>query len=148
MDSAVGSEPTVRPQVRPIGQPVEVSGLLTIFGAAPTRATVTVLPLSIGRRLARALGALLACWAAAAVAVFIPVAHFILVPGLAIGGLVWAAVELRARERLVRVHGVCPRCGREQEFVAAGSSGRQPSVSCPGCLNRLLVTKDVPASVS
>jgi hypothetical protein len=96
MDSAVGSEATGRHQVRPSGQPVEVSGLLTIFGAAPTRATITVLPLSIGRRLARALGALLACWAAAAVAVFIPVAHFILVPGLAIGGLVWAAVDLRA----------------------------------------------------
>lgn len=69
-----------------MGQPVEISGLLTVFGAPPTRATITVMPLGIGRRLARALGALLACWAAATVAVFIPVAHFLLVPGLAIGG--------------------------------------------------------------
>jgi hypothetical protein len=129
-----------------MGQPVEISGLLTVFGAPPTRATITVMPLGIGRRLARALGALLACWAAAAVAVFIPVAHFLLVPGLAIGGLVWAVIRLRARERLVRVHGVCPRCGHVQEFIAAGSTGGQPAVSCPGCLNRLLVTVGVPAS--
>jgi hypothetical protein len=129
-----------------MGQPVEISGLLTVFGAPPTRATITVMPLGIGRRLARALGALLACWTAAAVAVFIPVAHFLLVPGLAIGGLVWAVVRLRARERLVRVHGVCPRCGHVQEFIAAGSAGGQPAVSCPGCLNRLLVTVGVPVS--
>jgi hypothetical protein len=128
-----------------MGQPVEISGLLTVFGAPPTRATITVMPLGIGRRLARALGALLACWAAAAVAVFIPVAHFLLVPGLAIGGLVWAIVRLRARERLVRVRGVCPRCGHVQ-FIAAGSAGGQPAVSCPGCLNRLLVTVGVPVS--
>jgi hypothetical protein len=132
--------------VRGDGQPVERAGLLTVFGATPTRATITVRPLGIGRRLARALGALLACWAAAAVSVFIPVAHFLLVPGLAIGGLAWAVVRLRARECLVRVHGGCPRCGRVQEFIAAGSTGGQPAVTCPGCLNRLLVTTGVPVS--
>jgi hypothetical protein len=132
--------------VRGDGQPVEMAGLLTVFGATPTRATITLMPLGIDRRLARALGALLACWAAAAVSVFIPVAHFLLVPGLAIGGLVWAVVRLRARERLVRVHGACPRCGRVQEFIAAGSTGGQSAVTCPGCLNRLLVTTGAPTS--
>jgi hypothetical protein len=97
-------------------------------------------PLSAGRRLARVLGVLLACWAAAAVAVVIPVAHLVLVPGLAIAGLVWAVLRLRERERLLAVHGTCPRCVREQDFVVGGSPGRQPAVDCPACLNRLLVT--------
>jgi ribosomal protein S27E len=74
------------------------------------------------------------------VAVFVPVAHFVLVPVLVVAGVVLAAVRLRERERLVRVHGTCPRCGGEQEFVLGSSLGRQASVDCPGCLNRLVVT--------
>jgi hypothetical protein len=64
-----------------MSEPVEMPALLTVFGASPASATVTVMPLGIGHRLARALGALLTCWGAAVVAVFIPVAHFLVVPG-------------------------------------------------------------------
>jgi hypothetical protein len=126
-------------------QPVEVDATLTVFGAAPTRATVTLIPLSPGRRLARALGVLAACWAGAVVAVFIPVAHFLLVPALTIGGLVWAVLRFREQQRLLRVQGVCPRCGRAQEFVPGGTIERQPAVDCPGCLSRLRVTTGDPA---
>jgi hypothetical protein len=119
---------------------VEEPGSLTVFGAPPAPATLGVEPLGVGRRLARGLGALAACWGAAAVAVFIPVAHLVLVPALAVAGVVLAALRLRERERLVRVHGTCPRCRREQAFVVSGSLGRRPSVDCPGCLNRLTVT--------
>jgi hypothetical protein len=123
-----------------VSSPVEVPATLTVFGAAPTRATVTLVPLSPARRLARALGVLAACWVAAAGAVFVPVAHFLLVPALAIAGPVWAVIRFREHQRLVRVRGVCPRCGRPQEFVPGGSIARQPAVDCPGCLNRLVVT--------
>jgi hypothetical protein len=119
---------------------LEVPATLTVFGAAPTQATLTLVPLSLGWRLARALGVLAACWAAATIAVFIPVAHFLLVPALAIAGPVWAAIRFREHQRLVRVHGVCPRCGRVQDFTAGGTPGRQPVVHCPGCFNRLVVT--------
>jgi hypothetical protein len=63
-----------------MSRPVEVPAALTIFGAAPTRATLTLIPHSLGWRLARALGVLAACWRAAAVSVFIPAAHFLLCP--------------------------------------------------------------------
>jgi len=131
-----------------MSRPVEVPATLTVFGAAPTRATLTLVPLSPGRRLARALGGLAACWGAAAVAVFIPVAHFLLVPALTIAGLVWAVLRYRERQRLVRVHGVCPRCGRAQDFIPGGTMAQQPAVDCPGCFNRLLVTTGDTGSVA
>ena len=113
------------------------SATLTIFGSAPTRATVALRSVGIGRRFAQGLGGLALCWGAAAVAVVIPVAHFVLVPGLAIAGVVWAVIRLRERERLLWVHGTCPRCGREEDFVPAGSLSRQLTVDCPSCFNRL-----------
>jgi DNA-directed RNA polymerase subunit RPC12/RpoP len=118
---------------------VEVAGTLSIFGAAPTPATLTLVPLSPGRRLVRALVALSVCWVAAGLAVFIPVAHFVLVPALAIAGVVGFVIRVRERQRFLRVHGMCPRCGREQDFVPGGSMGGRPTVDCPACFNRLLV---------
>jgi hypothetical protein len=120
---------------------VETVATLTVFGAAPTRAAVTVVTLNLGRRMGRALGALAACWGAAVVAVFIPVAHFLLVPALAVAGVIWAFLRFRERERLVRIHGTCPRCGRADDFVPGGSEDGKLVVSCPGCRNRLLVTR-------
>jgi hypothetical protein len=116
-----------------------VAGTLTVFGAEPRPATLTLVSLDPGRRLARALGVLALCWGGALVAVFIPVAHFVLVPGLAIAGVVWAVLRMRERERLLRVHGTCPRCGRVEDFVPAGG-GRSLAVTCPGCFNSLGVS--------
>jgi hypothetical protein len=110
---------------------------LTVFGSPPTKATLALRSVGTGRRLARALGGLVLCWTATLVAVFIPVAHFVLVPGLAIAGVVWAVSRLRERERVLWIHGTCPRCGREEDFVPAGRSGRQLTVDCPSCFNRL-----------
>src|SRR5262249_3057376 len=96
---------------------------LHVFGAAPTHATAAAEPLNLGGRLARSLRILLACWAAAIVSIFIPVAHFFLVPGFLVLGVVLAVVRGRDRERLLRLHGLCPRCRREQEFVQSGRQG-------------------------
>jgi hypothetical protein len=117
-----------------------VPATLTIFGAAPTRATLTIIPLGLGWRLARALGVLVACWGAAAVSVLIPVAHFLLVPALTIAGPLWAVLRFRQHQRVVRVRGVCPRCQRVQDFTLGSTLGRHPAVHCPACFNRLMVT--------
>jgi len=119
---------------------------LHVFGAAPSHATAEVEPLNLGGRLARSLGILLACWAAAIVSIFIPVAHFFLVPGFLVLGVVLAVVRGRDRERLLRLHGLCPRCRREQEFVQSGRQGGELWVNCPGCFNRLSVTIERSAS--
>ena len=123
-----------------MGAPREVSATLTIFGADPRPAALTLVSLDPSRRLARALGVLALCWGAALVAVFIPVAHFVLVPGLAIAGVVWAILRMRQREQILRIRGTCPRCGREGNFVPTGGVGRSLAVTCPGCFNSLGVS--------
>jgi hypothetical protein len=119
---------------------------LTVFGAPPTPATAVLVSQSLGQRLARAVGVLVACWAVAIVAIFIPLAHFFLVPGFLVLGVVWAALRGRERERLLRLRGTCPRCGREAEFVPGGPQGRQTAVDCPRCFTRLVVTVEPPAT--
>lgn len=120
--------------------PHERGAALQVFGAAPTRAIAVLVSQNPGQRLARALGGLIACWAAAIVSVFIPLAHFVLVPGFLVLGVTWAVVRGRERERLLQLRGTCPRCGRDEEFGRGTRQGGQLWVTCPGCLNRLLVT--------
>ena len=119
---------------------------LHVFGAAPTHAAAEIEALRPGRRLGRALAVLCACWGAAVVSIFIPVAHFFLVPGFAVLGVVGAILRGRERDRLVRLRGTCPRCGREQEFAQGGRQKGKRWVSCPACLNRLFVTIESPES--
>ncbi len=115
---------------------------LTAFGAPPTTATAIVLRQGAARRLRRALGALALCWVPAALAVFIPVGHFVLVPTLLVGGLVLAAMRLREDRRLLGARGACPRCGAEQDFPAAGRFRPERSVDCPRCHTRLTLTAE------
>jgi hypothetical protein len=120
--------------------PRDVAATLTVFGAAPTRATVTLVSLGVGRRLARGLAVLAICWGAAVAAVFIPVAHFVLVPGLAIVGLVGALFRAREGRQILRVHGTCPRCGRVEDFVPEVGLHRSLAVTCPRCFNHISVS--------
>jgi len=113
---------------------------LQVFGAASTRAVATLTSQNLGQRLTRALAVLAACWAAAIVSIFFPVAHFILVPGFLVLGIVLAVVRGRERERLLTLRGTCPRCGRAEDFGRGGRQSGQLWVTCPGCLNRVRVT--------
>jgi hypothetical protein len=62
------------------------------------------------------------------------------VPGFLVVGVIWAVVRARERERLLQLRGLCPRCGRDEDFGRSGRQGGQLWVTCPGCHNRLLVT--------
>ena len=122
---------------------VAVPATLAVFGAPPTPVEVTVTRQGLGRRLGRALLVVAVCWPAAGAAVFIPLAHFVLVPGLFIGGAVLAVIKLREDWHIVRVRGACPRCHREQEFAPGGRFTAGRTFECPQCLNTLrLVTDD------
>lgn len=110
---------------------------LTVFGAPPSPVAMDVVELGIIRRVGRAVLVLLICWALALVSVFIVLAHFILVPGFLIGGLVLAYLRFRTVRLVTRVHGVCPRCRVEQDFDPPGW-GR--TVGCPRCKNQLTLT--------
>jgi hypothetical protein len=118
---------------------------LTAFGTLPTRARATVVVQGTGRRVARALAGLGACWALALVSVFIPVAHFVLVPTFTVAGVVVTGLRLREDRRLVRVSGTCPRCGTEQEFEAGGRFEDDRTLDCPHCHQLLRLVSEPPA---
>lgn len=60
--------------------PTEVPALLSIFGDPPTRAAASIVQLTTIERVGRALTGLGTCWGLAVLAIFIPIAHWVLVP--------------------------------------------------------------------
>ena len=115
---------------------------LEIFGAPPTPVVVTVVPQLLGRRIGRALLAVAISLPLAVAAVFLPLAHFVLVPGLMVTGVVVAARRLREDRRLVRVQGRCPRCQREMDVAPGGRFQSGRTLECPHCLNTLTLVCD------
>jgi hypothetical protein len=113
---------------------------LTVFGDTPCDATATIITQAPGRRVARALTALGTFWGLALGGLFIPVAHFILVPTFATAGIIAAILRAREDRRLLRVRGRCPRCGIEQDFAAGGRLAREVRLDCPHCHNSLRCT--------
>jgi len=61
----------------------------------------------------RALKSLLGFWVIAAVCVLIPIAHFVLVPGFFIGGIVVASRRWKTAEEGRDATGSCPDCGKD-----------------------------------
>src|SRR5215475_5533429 len=84
---------------------------LAVFGANPVPAVAVVRHRSLASRLGRAGLGLAIAWLLAFPAIFLPVLHFVLVPGFVIGGIALAVVRLREDRTLARVEGTCPRCG-------------------------------------
>jgi hypothetical protein len=111
-----------------------------IFGAPATEGVATVLCRSLGSRMRRAALALGAAWLLTLPAIFFPVLHFVLVPGLIIGGVVLGAMRLREDRTLARLRGTCPRCGMALNLTP-GSRFRLPrSAQCLHCKNQLTLT--------
>lgn len=123
----------------------EVPASLSAFGAPPQPARVSVQTPTPGQRLTRAARALATFWAVAAGCVFLPVLHFVLVPTFAVIGLVMGAARLRDGQTVTRVHGECPRCGREQDFASGNRLAASWALDCPACHTNLQLTVDGPA---
>jgi hypothetical protein len=121
----------------------EVPATLEVFGAPPAPATARVARQTPADRMRRVLTALGIFWGLAIPAVFMPVAHFILVPSLLMIGIVVAALRSREDVRLLGAHGRCPRCGVEQDFPGAGRFHGAQGLDCPRCHNRLTLTAQV-----
>jgi hypothetical protein len=119
---------------------------LTAFGAAPTGARVTIAAQTVGRRVARALRVLGGLWGAAVLAVFIPIAHFVLVPTLLVLGAVLGALRMRQDRVIVSVVGPCPRCGRAGEFPLDTRRVTSQKLTCPGCHTNVDLTLDAAAA--
>jgi transposase-like protein len=77
------------------------------------------------------------CWGIAAVAVFLPILHLVLVPSFVVAGIAVAVALGRQTERVVGIRGPCPRCGSTEQFEAGGKLRRERIVACPRCHTNL-----------
>ncbi len=112
---------------------IEVQAALTAFGHPPSRVTAVIIEQTPSQRLGRTLAGLGMFWALALGGLFIPVAHFILVPTFLVTGIVVAIKRAREDRRLVQLRGACPRCGAAQELTPGGRFATGRSVACPKC---------------
>jgi hypothetical protein len=111
----------------------EMAARLTAFGHEPSAVTAIVSVQSPGARAARVLAGLAMFWGVALVSVFIPVAHFILVPAFLLTGIVVAIMRAREDRRLILLRGPCPRCGAAQELRPGGRFVDGRRLDCPRC---------------
>ncbi len=108
---------------------------LTIEGYSDnvTAGEATVVVFDRAGRWGRALRGLVVVWAVAAATALIPVAHFLLVPGFALFGLVVFVKRLRTPTVATAVTGSCPDCSLEQSFDAGGTWQLPRTLNCSGC---------------
>ena len=114
--------------------------VLTGYGDATTAGEATVVHFEGAERMARAGKGLAIAWGAALVSVFIPVAHFLLVPGFFLAGLVVFAKRMKHKVVVDTVRGVCPDCNHEQEFDSSGDWQLPTHLTCADCQRLLTAT--------
>jgi len=118
---------------------------LTGYGPTPSTALVTLTRFDRAERLRRAAKGAGAAWAAALGSVFIPVAHFVLVPTFIALGAFLAWSRAHADIVLARAHGTCPDCGTDQDLDVHGRWSLPHRVACRACHRALTLREtDVP----
>lgn len=113
---------------------------LTGYSPAPATATVTIRSFDKRERVQRAIKGLATFWGAALGSVFIPVAHFLLVPSLALYGAYTFFERLGAQQVAIAVEGTCPDCGKPQKLDAGGRWQVPRDVACRFCQRRLRIS--------
>ena len=112
---------------------------LRLPGEPDTTGVAVIEDRGLPERTKRAAKGLLALWGAGALCAFVPLAHFVLVPGFLLAGVILAVVRLRLRSALARVEGVCPRCKVERTLLGSGRYREGGMVHCEGCGSQLEV---------
>ena len=84
-------------------------------------------------RLKRAIIRLLSLWLAATISVFIPLAHFVLVPAFLIAGIVMAVLAYRTDRALNNAQGACPVCQEEATIPLEANDQLPKWTYCPKC---------------
>jgi hypothetical protein len=113
---------------------------LTGYGPAPTTATVTIRSFDKPERVRRALKGLATFWGAAIGSVFIPVAHFLLVPSFALYGAYTFFERLGAQQVVIAAEGTCPDCGKPQKLETGGRWHVPRNVACRYCQRSLRIS--------
>jgi hypothetical protein len=84
-------------------------------------------------RMTRAAIRLGACWAAAGVTLFIPLAHFVLVPGFLLAGPIMAVSAYRTEQARELARGTCPVCKETVEIRLEAADNLPKWSYCPKC---------------
>jgi hypothetical protein len=122
------------------GVPRQQEFLLNGFAPTPGHGRATVITYDRPARWQRALKALGKWWGIALLSVFIPVAHFVLVPSFFLFGLLQFSQRLGAVEVPADAHGKCPDCGAEQPLELATQWRVPQLVTCRQCHRGLRLT--------
>ena len=104
---------------------------------ADTAASVRVRHRDRRERSLRAVRTLAACWGLAVLAVFLPVLHFILVPGLLLLGPAMAWSRLHEARTLLGADGACPACALPLHLKLGQPWRGRTILRCDGCGRRL-----------
>lgn len=116
-----------------------IPATLAGYSDRPTMATVTVDQFDRRRRLRRAFQGLAIAWGAAAASAFIPIAHFLLVPGLLLFGLYLFVHRFGTQVMAHGATGVCPDCGADQSFELPSKWHPPHDVTCGTCRRGLVL---------
>ncbi len=111
----------------------EVPVRLHIFGLPRQDGTARVRTRDAAERGGRALRVAGVCVLLAAVCVFLPIAHFVLVPGFLIAAPIFALRRLREHASIVALTGACPRCVEPRTFEVMGPFGKNVRTTCATC---------------
>lgn len=110
-------------------QPVVLSG----YHGSPTTGQVTIQTFDREQRLRRAFAGLGKWWAVALFSVFIPVAHFVLVPSFLAYGAWQFFQRLGTVELATEARGTCPDCGAGQALDLAARWRAPQPMTCRHC---------------
>ncbi len=105
-------------------------------------ATISVRSYARPERVRRAVTGLAAAWGAALLSVFIPVAHFLLVPGFVLFGLFLFVTRIRTDRVVVDATGTCPDCGTQQTLDVHGRWHLPRQLACSHCHRILTLAAD------
>lgn len=127
-----------------MGQPHSVTGQhrykLRGYSDQAGDALIEIRAFDKPRRIKRAATGLITWWGAAAVSILIPVAHFLLVPGFFLFGLVTFMRRLKTAAVVIAAHGTCPDCGAEQDLDIEGPWSESQDLTCRQCHRSLRLT--------
>jgi len=113
---------------------------LTGYSPTPGSATVTIRAFDHRERVRRAIKGLATFWGAALASVFIPVAHFLLVPSFVLYGAYTFFERLGARQVATAAEGTCPDCGKTQKLDTGGRWKVPRDISCRYCQRALRIS--------
>lgn len=99
-------------------------------------------------RLLRALKMLGILWVLALVTLFIPIAHFVLVPTFLIAGPVVAFKRYAMKSALEKAGGKCPACGQEVTIPLEPGDRLPKRTYCPACNKPIRLVYNNPSAVT